>query len=68
MTKGFAPRLKLAVKSQAKRAEKRQLTPLSEIQANLLNCVAEFRGRQAPPNLYRQMFSRDRPASKNSAY
>ena len=42
MTNGFAPRLKLAVKSQAKRAEKRQLTPLSEIQANLLNCVAEL--------------------------
>src|SRR4028119_809227 len=42
MTKGFAPRLKLAVKSQAKRAEKRQLTPLSEIQANLLNYVAEI--------------------------
>jgi predicted transposase YbfD/YdcC len=42
MTKGFAPRLKLAVKSQAKRAEKRQLTPLSEIQANLLNYVAEL--------------------------
>lgn len=30
--------------------------------------VELFRGRQAPPNLYRQMFSRDRPASKNSAY
>ena len=42
MTKGFAPILKLAVKSQAKRAEKRQLTPLGEIQANLLNYVAEL--------------------------
>jgi len=28
----------------------------------------KFRGRQTPPNLYRQMFSSDRPASKNSAY
>jgi len=35
MTKGFAPILKLAVKSQAKRPEKRQLTPQGEIQANL---------------------------------
>ena len=42
MTKGFAPRLKLAVKSQAKRAKKRQLTPLEEIPANLLNYVAEL--------------------------
>ena len=42
MTKGFAPILKLAVKSQAKRAEKRQLTPLGKIQANLLNYVAEL--------------------------
>ena len=42
MTKGFAPRLKLAVKSQAKKPEKRHLTPLSEIQANLLNYVAEL--------------------------
>ena len=42
MTKGFAPRLELAVISQFKRAEKRQLTPLSEIQANLLNYVAEL--------------------------
>ncbi|MEG3997995.1 hypothetical protein [Microcoleus sp. SVA1B1] len=39
MTKGFAPILKLAVKSQAKRAEKRHLTPLGDIQANLLNYV-----------------------------
>ena len=42
MTKGFAPILRLAVKSQAKRAEKRQLTPLGKIPANLLNYVAEF--------------------------
>jgi hypothetical protein len=42
MTNGFAPILKLAVKSQAKRAEKRQLRPLGEIQANLLNYVAEI--------------------------
>ncbi|NJK76313.1 MAG: hypothetical protein HC942_22845, partial [Microcoleus sp. SU_5_6] len=28
----------------------------------------DFRGRQAPLNLYRQMFSHDRPASKISAY
>jgi hypothetical protein len=28
----------------------------------------EFQGRQAPPNFYRQSFSRDRPASKISAY
>lgn len=40
MTKGFAPILKLAVKSQAKRVEKRLLTLLGEIQANLLNYVA----------------------------
>jgi len=31
MTKSFAPILKLAVKSQAKRAEKRQLTRRDEI-------------------------------------
>jgi hypothetical protein len=42
MTKGFAPRLKLAVKSQAKREDKRELTPLRAIQANLLNYVAEL--------------------------
>ena len=30
--------------------------------------VKVFRGRQAPPNCYRQSFSRDRPASKISAY
>ena len=29
--------------------------------------VASFRGRQAPPNLYRQVFARARPASKKSA-
>jgi hypothetical protein len=39
MTNGFAPILKLAVKSQAKRAEKRQLRPLGEIQANLLKVL-----------------------------
>ncbi len=42
MTKGFAPILKLAVQSQAERAEKRQLTPLGEIEANLLNYLAEL--------------------------
>jgi len=30
--------------------------------------VAQFRGRQAPPNCYRQSFSRDRPLTKFSAY
>ncbi len=34
--------MKLAVKSQAKRVEKRQLTSVDEIQANLLNYVAEL--------------------------
>ena len=30
--------------------------------------VDRFRGRQAPPNRYRQSFAGERPASKISAY
>jgi len=45
-----------AVKLDRKRGDGTQTIP------------AGFRGRQTPPNLYRQMFSSDRPASKNSAY
>jgi hypothetical protein len=35
---------------------------------SVISGAGDFRGRLSPPNCYRQSFSRDRPASKISAY
>ena len=50
MTNGFAPRLKLAVKSQAKRAEKRQLTPRSRNPSQFIKLCSRATRPQSSKN------------------
>jgi hypothetical protein len=48
--------------------EGQSLVSIDSVGRWLAFTLPEFRGRQAPPNCYRENFSRDRAASKISAY